>query len=164
MCLGESITGHVALVVVVGTISLVPYLCVKALQLIWRSWTYSFHLWTPDLQMRSAHFTTWQEAMIAAPTMAAALKWRHNGCDCVSKHQRLGCLLNRLFRLRSKKTSKLRTTGLCVGNSPVTASNPEMFPFDNVFMRVTGLIMILLSIAINNHLRANFFIRHMQYI
>ena len=28
------------------------------------------------------------------------------------------CLLNRLFRRRSKKTSKLRVTGLCAGNSP----------------------------------------------
>ena len=30
------------------------------------------------------------------------------------------CLLNRLFRCRSKNTSKLRVTGLCEGNSPVT--------------------------------------------
>ena len=42
------------------------------------------------------------------------------------------CLLNRLFRRRSKKTSKLRATGLFEGNSPVTgeflaqrASNAE---------------------------------------
>ena len=33
---------------------------------------------------------------------------------------RLDCLLNRLFRRRSKKTSKLRVTGLCKGNLPVT--------------------------------------------
>ena len=33
-------------------------------------------------------------------------------------------LLNRLFRRRSKKTSKLRVTGLCEGNSPV----PSEFP------------------------------------
>ena len=32
-----------------------------------------------------------------------------------------GCLLNRSFRRRSKKTSKLRATGLCAGNSPVTS-------------------------------------------
>ena len=32
------------------------------------------------------------------------------------------CLLNRLFR--SKKTSKLRFTGLCDGNSPVTGEFP----------------------------------------
>ena len=33
-------------------------------------------------------------------------------------------LLNRLFRLRSKKTSKLRVTGLCAGNSPETGEFP----------------------------------------
>ena len=46
------------------------------------------------------------------------LQWRHNDHDGVSNHQPHGCLLNRLFRRRSKKTSKLRVTGLCVGNSP----------------------------------------------
>ena len=34
------------------------------------------------------------------------------------------CLLNRLFRHRSNKTSKLRVTGLCAGNSPVTGEFP----------------------------------------
>ena len=70
-----------------------------------------------------------------------SLQWRHNDHDSVSNHQPHDCLLNRLFRLRSKKTSKLRVTGLCVGNSPVTgefpaqmASNAEMFPFDGVIM------------------------------
>ena len=49
-----------------------------------------------------------------------SLQWRHNGHDGVSNHQPHGCLLNRLFRRRSKKTSKLHVTGLCVGNSPGT--------------------------------------------
>ena len=35
-------------------------------------------------------------------------------------------LLNRLFMLRSKKASKLRVTGLCVGNSPVTGEFPAL--------------------------------------
>ena len=34
------------------------------------------------------------------------------------------CLLNRLFSRRSKETSKLRDTGLCEGNSPVTGEFP----------------------------------------
>ena len=46
------------------------------------------------------------------------LKWPHNGLDGVSNHQPHHCLLSRLFGRRSKKTSKLRVTGLCVGNSP----------------------------------------------
>ena len=44
-----------------------------------------------------------------------ALLWRHDGRGNVSNHQPHDCLLNRLFRRRSKKTSKLRVTGLCVG-------------------------------------------------
>ena len=52
------------------------------------------------------------------------LQWRHNGRDSVSNHQPNDCLLNRLFRRRSKKTSKLRVTGLCVGNSPGTGEFP----------------------------------------
>ena len=53
-----------------------------------------------------------------------SLQWRNNGRDSVSNHQPLHCLLNGLFRHRSKKTSKLRFTGLCVGNSPVTGEFP----------------------------------------
>ena len=34
-------------------------------------------------------------------------------------------LRNRLFRRRSKKTSKFRVTGLCEGNSPVTGQFPS---------------------------------------
>ena len=48
------------------------------------------------------------------------LQWRHNGPDGVSNHQLRDCLLNCLFRRISKKTSKLRVTGLCAGNSPTT--------------------------------------------
>ena len=56
---------------------------------------------------------------IAAP--ALSLQWRHNGLDSVSNHH---CLLNRLFGCRLKKASKLRVTGLCVGNSPGTGEYP----------------------------------------
>ena len=53
------------------------------------------------------------------------LKWSHNWRDGVSDHQPHDYLLNRLFRRRSKKTSKLRVTGLCAGNSPVIGEFPE---------------------------------------
>ena len=59
-----------------------------------------------------------------------------------SQNQPHDCLLNRLFRRRSKKTSKLRVTGLCAGNSPVTGefpaqmvSNAENDPFNDVIMK-----------------------------
>ena len=49
------------------------------------------------------------------------VKKRH---DSVSNHQPHDCLLNWLFRCRSKRTSKLRVAGLCEGNSPGTGEFP----------------------------------------
>ena len=73
------------------------------------------------------------------PQKRYSLQWRHNERDGVFSHWRLDCLLNHLFRLIWKKTSKLHVTGLCEGNSPVNyphkgASNAENVPFDNVVM------------------------------
>ena len=65
-----------------------------------------------------------------------SLQWRHNGRDIVSNYWRLHCLLNRLFRRRSKKSSRLRVTGLCEGNSPVTCELPSQgcSNVENVFI------------------------------
>ena len=70
------------------------------------------------------------------------LQWRQNGRGSVSNHQPRDCFLNRWFRRRSKKTSKLCVTGLCAWNSPGTgefpaqmASNAENVPFDDVIMK-----------------------------
>ena len=52
------------------------------------------------------------------------LQCHHNEIASVSNHQPYDCLLNRLFTRRSKKTSKLRVTGLCVRNSPTTGEFP----------------------------------------
>ena len=51
-----------------------------------------------------------------------------NGHDGVSNHQPRHCLFIRLFRRRSKKTSKLRVTGLCAGNSPWPVNSPHKWP------------------------------------
>ena len=53
-----------------------------------------------------------------------SLLWRHNWRDVVSNYRPHDCLLNRSFRHRSQKTSKLCITGLCAGNSPVTGEFP----------------------------------------
>ena len=53
-----------------------------------------------------------------------SLQWRHDERYSVSNHQRLDCFLIRLFRRRSKKTSKLRIAGLCEGKPPVTGEFP----------------------------------------
>ena len=49
-----------------------------------------------------------------------SLQWRYNGRDGVSNYQPRDYLLNRLSMYKSKEASKLRVTGLCAGNSPVT--------------------------------------------
>ena len=69
--------------------------------------------------------------------------------DGVSNYQPHDCLLNRLFRHKSKKTSKLRVTDLCDGNSPETGGSPhkwpgtwKMFPFNDVIMETNILSFI----------------------
>ena len=62
--------------------------------------------------------------LICAAIMLPILQWRHNGRDRVSNHQPHDRLLNRLFRRRSKKTSKLCVTGLCADNSLVNSELP----------------------------------------
>ena len=70
------------------------------------------------------------------------LQWRHNVHDGVSNNQPHDCLLDRLFRRKSKKTSKFRVTGFVWGihRSPVISPNKgpltrKMFPFDDVIIR-----------------------------
>ena len=76
------------------------------------------------------------------------LLWRHNGRGSVSNQQLHDCLLNRLFRRRSKKTSKLRVTGLCAGihRGPVNSPHKwpvtrNLFPFDDVIMNAHDVIL-----------------------
>ena len=60
------------------------------------------------------------------------LQWR----DGVSNHRRHNCLLNRLFRRRSKKTFKVRVTGRWLVNPPHKGPvMRKMFPFDDVIMK-----------------------------
>ena len=90
------------------------------------------------------------------------LHWRHNGRDGVSNHQPPHCLLNCLLRRRSKKTSKLRVTGLCAGNSPETGELPaqspvtrKIFPFDDVIMNLTGDMSTLVHVTDRCHQQSN---------
>ena len=71
------------------------------------------------------------------------LQWRHDERDGPSNHRRLDYLPNRLFRRRSRKTSKLHVTAwplwrefirerwIPPRRGPVTR---KMFPFDDVIM------------------------------
>ena len=84
-------------------------------QLLMKQHNFAFSLPT----VNSTHRDSMTEWLAIKP-----LQWRHNGRGGVSNHQPHDCLLNRLIRCRSKKTSKLRVTGLCAGNSPVTGEFP----------------------------------------
>ena len=86
-------------------------------------------------------FNIWPWNSNLSSQRKVTLRWRHNDHAGVSNHQPHGCLLNRLFRRKSNKTSKLRVTGLCAGNSPGPVNSPhkgpvtrKMSPFDDVIM------------------------------
>ena len=74
-----------------------------------------------NLGRNALHYMIYQRTCVL---LWATLQWRHNEHDGVSNHQPQDCSLNYLFRRKSKKTSKLRVTGLCTGNSPVTGEFP----------------------------------------
>ena len=61
-----------------------------------------------------------QKLFIARPHYSDVIM----GSIASQNHQPQDCLLNSLFRRRLKNTSKLRVTGLCAGNSPVTVEFP----------------------------------------
>ena len=66
----------------------------------------------------------WIEPSLQFEVLLFTLQWHHNERVGISNHQSPDCLLNRLFRPRSKKASKLRITGLCAGNLPMTGELP----------------------------------------
>ena len=87
----------------------------------------------------------------------------HPGRDGVSNPRRLHCLFNCWFSRRSTKTSKLRVTGLCAENSPVTeefpaqkASNAEYFSIwwrhHDGFWRRIFLVKWILDTLVKNAL------------
>ena len=68
--------------------------------------------------------------------------------DGISNFRRPDSLLNSLFRHGSKKTAKLRVTGLCEGKPPRPVDSPhkgpvtrKMFPFDGVIMKKGQLLV-----------------------
>ena len=78
------------------------------------------------------------------------LQWRHIEHDGVPNYQPRDCLLNRLNRRRSNKSSKRGVSGLCAENSVVNSPHKgpvtrTMFPFDDVIMPYHTLFLSPLS-------------------
>ena len=94
---------------------------------------------TFDLRFWKSHFLRSSLVMYDLEILLRyphSFHWRHNDRGGVSDHQPCDCLLSCSFRRRSKKTLKLRVTGLCAGNSPHKGPvTRKMFPFDDVIMR-----------------------------
>ena len=72
---------------------------------------------------------------------------RHNELNVVSNLRSLDGLLDRLLRRKSKKTWKLRVTGLCAGNSLLSgeflsqrASNAENIPIVDILFVMVWLL------------------------
>ena len=107
----------------------ITHACSKCVHItIWiSSWNNIVHALQPNY-FRGGVWTGWamwiMHMNVNHNGFVETLQRRHNGHDSVSNRQPYDCLLNRLFRHRSKKTSKLRVTGLCAGNSPGTGGFP----------------------------------------
>ena len=102
-----------------------------------------------DYQIISSRNSSWQTSFQSEEI------WLHNSCThyadvimttMASQITSLTVVYSTLlFRRRSKKTSKLRVTVLCVGNSPGQVNSPhkgpvtrKMFPFDDVIMSLSS--------------------------
>ena len=86
-----------------------------------------FHGWQKSLWAFCFYYQVSNSDMyfhIDKSILPISLHWRDNGRDGFSHHQSRDCLVSRLVRRRWKKTSKLRVTGICAGNSPVTGEFP----------------------------------------
>ena len=72
-------------------------------------------------------------------TILSPLQWHQNEHDGASNHQRLDCLLSRMFRCRSKKTSVSLAFVRGIHRWPVNSPHKgpvtrKMFPLDGVIM------------------------------
>ena len=90
---------------------------------------YGTRLWNTSVAIflvkNDVHIQT-LSLLIAAQYITMASLWVRLRLKSPASH----CLLNGLFRRRSKKNSKLSVTGLCAGNSPVTGDFPAQMASD----------------------------------
>ena len=76
--------------------------------------------------------STKQQVFASHGWLEPSLQWRHNGHGGIPNHQRPDCLLNCLFRLRSKKTER----------DPDTMTYDTMFP-TNVLRLMLRFVLVL---------------------
>ena len=91
----------------------------KLHQVIW-GWINS-HIFLQFLYRHLTNIQIWNTLSV----LCLSLQWHNNERDGVWNYCRLDCLLSRLFRRRSRKTSKLRVTALCERIPPVSDGFPS---------------------------------------
>ena len=103
-------------------------------------------IWTHTHTHTRSHTQTYTNYVLYGIRSRSMRQWRHTERDGASNHRPLHCLLNRLFRRRSKKhqssTSLAFVRGIQGGpeNSPHKGPvTRKVFPFDDVIM-VNGAI------------------------
>ena len=134
-CCVLSLAGQCCLLIASATLNRIylishhkPYICImhSACRSKWQTGQNTYYLLI-IMTYFYQNFSWWSDSgndTVYKTLFYDTLQWRHNVCDCVSNHQPRDCLLSRLFRRRSKETSKLRITGLCGWNSPMTGEFP----------------------------------------
>ena len=105
-------------------------------EMVSQSFLISSNLFCHDCPAKWSSIRKWY----VSPNTCNTLHWRHNDHGGISNHQPYDYLLNRLFRCRSKQTSKLCVTGLLCGEFTGPAENvsiwwrhheiPHSFPWE----------------------------------
>ena len=103
-----------------------------------------------QLTAQLCDFKPWPMFSIASCNLSS-LQWRHNERGGVSNDRCLDCLLNRLFRRRSKKTSASPVTDGFPSQKPVTRKMVSILwrHHDNGSLHIGNLRNILLETLID---------------
>ena len=129
---------------------------------IWIDWNIAIIYKIRKLTLQWYHFSVlqiclcdifrWYSICYPCPCLAVnveSLQQCHNGRDGVSNHQPHDCLLNGLFKRRSKKTSKLRVTGLCAGIHRGPVNSPQKWPVTRKMFLFDDVIMCIVMLDFN---------------
>ena len=112
-------------------------------------------VWSFVAQLSSHVVVKWKLCLFITWCAQLSLQWRHNECNSVSNHQPHDCLLNCLFRRRSKKTLKLRVTVQRINCWPVKSTHKG--PATRKISPSHDVIMMLLNMFIGNKWLISFY-------
>ena len=83
----------------------------------------------------------WRLMQAGEDIFVSTLQWRHNGRDGVSNHQPHHCLLNRLFRRRSRKHRSSASVAFVFGIYRWPGNSPHKWPVTRKLFSLDDVIM-----------------------